>query len=139
MTAPVAAPSAERLDAAVSLIVERLAPDQIILFGSGARGQMAPSSDLDLLVIKGEDGIRSTRHERWQCPDNGDQLDVVVMSRAAAERHRLSASYVAGRRARGRANGLPARRCRADRHRPHLHLERRRDGQDHTVRTGPRS
>ena len=33
-------PSTARLDAAVSLIVERLAPDQIILFGSGARREM---------------------------------------------------------------------------------------------------
>ena len=59
---------------------------------------MTPSSDLDLLVIKNEDGNRSlpTRHERWRCPDSGDQLDVVVMSRAMAERHRMSASYVQG-------------------------------------------
>ena len=92
------APSAQRLDAAINLIVERLAPDQIILFGSGARNEMTASSDLDLLVIQDEDGDRpsSTRHERWRCPDNGDQIDVVVMNRTTAERHRLSASYVQG-------------------------------------------
>lgn len=100
MTAQATAPSAERLAAAVRLVVGRLAPDQIILFGSGARGQMTPSSDLDLLVIKEEDPSRrsttSTRHERWPCPQGGRHLDVVVTNRATAERHRLSASHVHG-------------------------------------------
>ena len=98
MTTPAGAPSPERLDAAVDLIVERLSPDQIILFGSGARGEMTGKSDLDLLVIKDDGGhdTWSTRHERWRCPKNGDQLDVVLMTRAAAERYRMSASYVQG-------------------------------------------
>ena len=56
MTAPTAIPSSERLDAAVRMVVERLRPDQIILFGSAARGEMTPASDLDLLVITGDDG-----------------------------------------------------------------------------------
>ena len=90
MPVSAAAPSAQRLDAAINLIVERLAPDQIILFGSGARDEMTASSDLDLLVIQDEDSNRSssTRHERWRYPDNGDQIDVVVMNRTTAERHR---------------------------------------------------
>ena len=98
MAASVATPSPARLNAAVGLIVDRLAPDQIILFGSGARGQMTGKSDLDLLVIKESDGRERlpARHERWRCPATGDQLDVVVMTRAAAERHRMSASYVQG-------------------------------------------
>ena len=92
------APSPERLDAAVRVIVDRLRPDQIILFGSAARGDMTRSSDLDLLVIKDEDGHRagSTRHERWHCAEAGGQIDVVVTNRATAERHRLSAAHVHG-------------------------------------------
>jgi len=35
----------------VSCIVERCDPIQIILFGSRARGQARPSSDVDLLVV----------------------------------------------------------------------------------------
>lgn len=46
------APSPERLHAAITLVVEKLQPDQIILFGSAARNEMAERSDLDLLVIK---------------------------------------------------------------------------------------
>jgi uncharacterized protein len=34
-------------------VVEAAQPDKIILFGSAARGEMGPNSDLDLLVIKG--------------------------------------------------------------------------------------
>ncbi len=33
-------------------IVEAVAPEKIILFGSGARGEMGPDSDLDLLIVK---------------------------------------------------------------------------------------
>ena len=35
----------------VQRLVERFDPDQIILFGSQARGTAAPGSDVDLLVI----------------------------------------------------------------------------------------
>ena len=37
----------------VRRIVEVAKPQQIIVFGSAARGTMGPNSDLDLLVIKG--------------------------------------------------------------------------------------
>jgi predicted nucleotidyltransferase len=36
----------------VARIVEAAQPDKIILFGSAARGEMGPDSDIDLLVIK---------------------------------------------------------------------------------------
>jgi len=35
----------------VQRLVERFAPEQIILFGSHARGDAGPDSDVDLLVI----------------------------------------------------------------------------------------
>jgi predicted nucleotidyltransferase len=36
----------------VRRIVEAVAPEKIILFGSAARGEMGPDSDLDLLIVK---------------------------------------------------------------------------------------
>jgi len=36
----------------VRRVVRAAKPEKIILFGSGARGEMGPHSDLDLLVIK---------------------------------------------------------------------------------------
>jgi predicted nucleotidyltransferase len=40
------------LDEIVRRIVEVATPDRIILFGSAARGEMGPHSDVDLLVVK---------------------------------------------------------------------------------------
>ena len=40
------------LDEVIRRIVDVAQPDRIILFGSAARGQMGPDSDLDLLVVK---------------------------------------------------------------------------------------
>ncbi len=48
------------LDRLVSKIVETVHPRRIILFGSAARGQMGPHSDLDLLVVM-PDGIHRRR------------------------------------------------------------------------------
>ena len=42
---------ADRLAAAVNAVADRYDPDQIILFGSAARGEMTEGSDIDLLVI----------------------------------------------------------------------------------------
>ena len=45
-------PTNEILGEIVSRIVSVADPEKIILFGSGARGEMGPNSDLDLLVLK---------------------------------------------------------------------------------------
>src|SRR3990167_8656303 len=42
----------------VKRIVERFNPDQIILFGSHARGTAGPDSDVDLLVVMPVSGSR---------------------------------------------------------------------------------
>ena len=44
-------PRQEQLDELVRRIVEAVHPLAVILFGSAARGEMGPDSDLDLLVI----------------------------------------------------------------------------------------
>jgi predicted nucleotidyltransferase len=48
------APSPALLDEVVRRIVEVAQPERIILFGSAARGEMGPDSDLDLLLIKAD-------------------------------------------------------------------------------------
>jgi predicted nucleotidyltransferase len=42
----------EDLREIVRRIVETAAPERIILFGSAARGEMGPDSDIDLLIVK---------------------------------------------------------------------------------------
>lgn len=46
------------LDEIVRRIVEVAQPERIILFGSAARGEMGPHSDVDLLVVKRADNLR---------------------------------------------------------------------------------
>ena len=41
----------ETIEAITQLIVERLQPEQVILFGSVARGEEDENSDLDLMVV----------------------------------------------------------------------------------------
>lgn len=51
------APKVERsplLDEVIARVVEAADPDRIILFGSTARSEAGPDSDIDLLVIKSD-------------------------------------------------------------------------------------
>ena len=41
----------KKIEEMVRRIVERFHPEQVILFGSHARGQAGPDSDVDLLVV----------------------------------------------------------------------------------------
>ena len=41
----------ETLDEIIQRVVEVAEPDRIILFGSAARGEMGPNSDVDLMVV----------------------------------------------------------------------------------------
>ena len=80
------------------MVVDRMDPDQIILFGSGARAELQEDSDLDLLVVsRAGNGRRYPARQRWSCESTGDELDVVVTSRQTAERRRRSAAYIHGR------------------------------------------
>ncbi len=45
-------PTPALLDEIVRRVVQVAHPDRIILFGSAARGEMGPDSDVDLLVVK---------------------------------------------------------------------------------------
>lgn len=51
------------LDEVVRLIVDEVGPEKIVLFGSHARGEATPDSDLDLIVI--EKDAFGPDHERW--------------------------------------------------------------------------
>ncbi|HVN54631.1 MAG TPA: nucleotidyltransferase domain-containing protein [Anaerolineaceae bacterium] len=65
-------------------------PDEIILFGSYARGDHRPDSDLDLLVIK--DQVQSPNEEAARIYQALAYLsipvDIVVVSKAYVERYR---------------------------------------------------
>ena len=48
---PVLAPAIEKLPEAIAYLVKGFDPLRIIVFGSHARGEARPDSDLDLLVV----------------------------------------------------------------------------------------
>jgi predicted nucleotidyltransferase len=49
-------PMAKIIDALVRRIVEQFHPERIILFGSHARGDAGPDSDVDLLIVMPVEG-----------------------------------------------------------------------------------
>jgi predicted nucleotidyltransferase len=54
----------QMMDEIVRRIVSVVQPEKIVLFGSRARGDARPSSDLDLLVIAESDEPRFRRSSR---------------------------------------------------------------------------
>jgi predicted nucleotidyltransferase len=78
------------LDDIVRRIVAAAKPQQIVLFGSAARGAMGPDSDVDVLVVK------SGRFHRGRLIDAiyrklrgaGAPVDVVVVTPEELERYR---------------------------------------------------
>jgi predicted nucleotidyltransferase len=74
----------------VRRVVEVAGPQQILLFGSAARGTMGPNSDVDLLVVK------SGRFHRGRLIDAiyrslrgaGAAVDVIVLTPDEIERYR---------------------------------------------------
>jgi predicted nucleotidyltransferase len=53
--------SARNLKKIIHRIVDLVQPESVILFGSTARGEVRPESDLDLLIIKESDEPRYKR------------------------------------------------------------------------------
>jgi len=74
----------------IQRVVEAAKPDKIILFGSAARGQMGPNSDLDLLVVKSgkfNRGKLTTRIYRHLAGADA-AVDIVVVTPEEVERYR---------------------------------------------------
>jgi predicted nucleotidyltransferase len=70
------------LDRLVAKIVETVHPRRIILFGSAARGQMGPHSDVDLLVVM-PDGVHrrhTAQHLYRALTGLGISKDIVVVT-----------------------------------------------------------
>jgi len=80
--------SSELLDEIVNRLVQRLQPEQVILFGSHAYGEPTEDSDIDLLVIiaqSNEPRYRRARQAYKALRGLGIAKDVIVMTREEAE------------------------------------------------------
>ena len=82
--------SSALLDEIVRRVVEIAHPEQIILFGSAARGEMTEDSDADLLVVKDEVQDPGELEGRIYVSLIGVPfpVDVIVVSRQDVERYR---------------------------------------------------
>ena len=83
------------LDKIIQRIVEVADPEKIILFGSAARGEMGPNSDVDLLVVKsGVHRRRLTQAIYMNLFGVGQAVDVVVVTPEDIERYKDSFALV---------------------------------------------
>ncbi len=84
-----------KLDDIVHRIVSVAHPEKIILFGSAARGEMGPHSDVDILVVK--NGVHR-RDLAGKIYENligvGAPVDVVVVTSEDIERYKDSHALV---------------------------------------------
>ena len=86
------------LELLVRRIVEVAQPDRIILFGSAARGELSPDSDLDVLVVKS--GVEHRRRLAQDIYMNlsgvGVGVDIIVLTPEDIDAQRGSVGSIVG-------------------------------------------
>lgn len=83
------------LDEIIRRIVEVAEPEKIVLFGSAARGEMGPHSDVDLLIVKaGADALDLMGRIYRRLRGVGAAVDAIVVSPEDVERYRNSHALV---------------------------------------------
>ena len=73
------------------MLVEAVAPERIVLYGSGARGEMTPDSDIDLLLVLETDDPEQVKElARESVRDEACILQLLVATEAhlAARAHK---------------------------------------------------
>ena len=93
----------ELLQRMTTALVEAADPEQVILFGSHARGEAGPDSDIDLIVVEAEPfgPERNVRLEearlRRALPSFDVSVDILVFSRDDVDYWRDSLNHVLAR------------------------------------------
>lgn len=88
-------PDEAKIHEIVRRIVEAVAPEKIILFGSAARGEMGANSDLDFLVVKQcEDRTQVAQAIYRNLRGVRVPKDVVVVTPEDVERHKGTIGFV---------------------------------------------
>ncbi len=82
-------------DDIIRRVVETAQPEKIILFGSAARGDMGPNSDVDLLIIKEEaDALNLMARIYRKLHGVGAAVDAIVVSPEDVERFKDSHALI---------------------------------------------
>ena len=85
----------QTLDDIIRRVVETARPEKIILFGSAARGEMGPNSDIDLLIIKeGADALNLMARIYRKLHGVGAAVDAIVVSPHDVERFKDSHALI---------------------------------------------
>ena len=89
-SAAVPAGAEEKIREMVRRIVDRFHPEKVILFGSYARGNAGPDSDVDLLVVMAVSGSKREQAVdiRVEVSGMGLPKDVIVVTPEEVERYR---------------------------------------------------
>lgn len=83
------------LDDIIWRVVEAAQPERIILFGSAARGEMGPHSDVDLLIIRQGGNSRRLMGQMYRRLHGvGAAVDAVMVSPGDVERYKDSHALV---------------------------------------------
>ena len=87
------------IEKVVRKLVDAIDPDRIILFGSRARGDSSPDSDMDILIIKDCDEIPYRRAQRAYrlLSDLGVPKDIIWRTPAEIEEWSSVPNYVTTR------------------------------------------
>jgi len=79
----------------VRRIVEKAHPEQIILFGSAARGEGGPESDIDLLIIKSNVHRRQLAMDLYEAlADIGQPVDLIIATPEDIEKYGQSLALI---------------------------------------------
>jgi predicted nucleotidyltransferase len=91
-------PDPRVLDRLIQTVVTSVRPLRIILFGSAARGEMGPDSDLDVLVVMPQGTHRRKTAQRLyrQMGGLGVSFDIVVATPEDLESHRSNPGLIYG-------------------------------------------
>lgn len=89
-------PTNAQLEELLRRIVPAIHPLQIILFGSAARGEMGPDSDIDLLLVMPEGTHRRHTMDEVHCLFMGlpFPVDVLVTTPSNLEKRRNSPGFI---------------------------------------------
>ncbi len=78
------------IDDLIGRIVDTVHPLRIVLFGSAARGEMGPDSDIDIMVVMpdGTHRLNTARYLYRRMFGFGFPVDIVVATPSILERHK---------------------------------------------------